>query len=95
MVGHFGCVLICQKIDQRKPILMCKEKDLIQARVNQLGAAAPLLQSIRDENIKTADTLQSMKCFSGMVLSELSTHPPHLWSGLVDQQRWFHKLRFE
>ena len=67
--------------------------DLIKARVNQWGAAAPLLQAIRDENIKTANTLQSMKCFSGMVLSALPTHPPRPWSGLVEQQQWFRKLR--
>ena len=68
-------------------------QNLIKARVNQWGAAAPLLQSIRDENIKTANTLQSMKCFSGMVLSALPTHPPRPWSGLVEQQQWFRKLR--
>ena len=68
-------------------------QNLIKARVNQWGAAAPLLQAIRDENIKTANTLQSMKCFSGMVLSALPTHPPRPWSGLVEQQKWFRKLR--
>ena len=68
-------------------------QNLIKARVNQWGAAAPLLQAIRDENIKTANTLQSMKCFSGMVLSALPTHPPRPWSGLVEQQQWFRKLR--
>ena len=68
-------------------------QNLIKARINQWGAAAPLLQAIRDENIKTANTLQSMKCFSGMVLSALPTHPPRPWSGLVEQQQWFRKLR--
>jgi hypothetical protein len=70
-------------------------KDQIKARVKEWSAVAPLLQSIRDENIKTANTLQSLKCFSGMVLSALPSHPPRPWSGLVEQQQWFRKLRVE
>ena len=72
-----------------------ESNDLIKARVKQWGAAAPVLQSIRDENIQTANTLQSMKCFSGMVLSALPSHPPRQWSGLVEQQQLFRKLRLK
>ena len=72
---------------------MSKEiKDLIKVRVNQWDAVAPMLQSIRDESIKAADTHQSLKNFSGMVLAALPSHPPRTWSGLVDQQRWFRRI---
>jgi hypothetical protein len=53
----------------------------------------PVLQDVRDKDIQLADTARAMKCFSGAVLAALPKHPPQPWSGLVEQQRFFRKLR--
>jgi hypothetical protein len=67
--------------------------DLIKARVLQWNKAALVLQQVRDQDIQLADTARAMKCFSGAVLAALPKHPPQPWSGLVEQQRFFCKLR--
>jgi len=70
-----------------------QDNDLIKARVRQWMAATPVLQEVRDKDIQHADTARAMKCFSGAVLASLSKHPPLPWSGLVEQQKFFCKLR--
>jgi hypothetical protein len=67
--------------------------DLIKARVHQWNNAALVLQEVRDKDIQLADTARAMKCFSGAVLAALPKHPPLPWSGLVEQQKFFRKLR--
>jgi len=67
--------------------------DLIKARVLQWNKAALVLQQVRDQDIQLADTARAMKCFSGAVLAALPINPPLPWSGLVEQQRWFSKVR--
>ena len=70
-----------------------REKDLIKSRVLQWSKAESMLQEVRDNDIRLADTAIAMKFFSGAVLAALPKHPPQLWSGLVEQQRLFQKLR--
>jgi len=70
-----------------------QDNDLIKARVRQWMAATPVLQEVRDKDIQHADTARAMKCFSGAVLAALPKHPPQPWSGLVEQQKFFRKLR--
>ena len=67
--------------------------DAIRERVRQWAEAAPVMQEVRDEDIRNADTARAMRCFSGSVEALLHDHPPEPWSGLVMQQRWFSKLR--
>jgi hypothetical protein len=67
--------------------------DLIKARVLQWNKAALVLQQVRDQDIQLADTARAMKCFSGAVLAALPKHPPLPWSGLVEQQKFFRKMR--
>jgi hypothetical protein len=68
-------------------------KDLIKSRIQQWKKAAPVLQEVRDNDIRLADTARALKLFSGAVLAALPTNPPVPWSGLVEQQQNFRKLR--
>jgi hypothetical protein len=66
---------------------------LVRERVRQWAEAAAVMQEVRDEDIRNADTARAMRCFGGSVEALLPSHPPEPWSGLVTQQRWFAKLR--
>lgn len=68
-------------------------KNSVKARVLQWNAAEPVMDVVRDNDIRHADTARAMKFFTGVVLAALPMHPPLMWSGLVEQQRCFRKLR--
>jgi hypothetical protein len=70
-----------------------QDKDLIKSRVLQWTEAESVLQEVRDNEIRLADTARAMKIFSGAVLAALPNHPPQPWSGLVEQQKFFLKMR--
>jgi len=70
-----------------------QDKDLIKSRVLQWTEAESVLQEVRDNEIRLADTARAMKIFSGAVLAALPNHPPRPWSGLVEQQKFFLKMR--
>lgn len=66
---------------------------LTRERIRQWREATPVLEALREEDIRRADTARALECFRGMVLALLPSHPPSSSSGLVEQQRWFRKLR--
>jgi hypothetical protein len=68
-------------------------KNLIRSRVRQWDVVAPALQGIRDSDIRCANTPRAMKFFTGAVLAALPNRPPLPWSGLVEQQRVFRKIK--
>jgi len=68
------------------------DNELIKARVRRWDVVAPVLQEMRDSDIRCADTPRAMKFFTGAVLAALPNRPPLPWSGLVEQQRVFRKL---
>jgi hypothetical protein len=70
-----------------------RDKELIKAKALQWSKAESMLQEVRDNDIRLADTARAMKFFSGAVLAALPKHPPRPWSGLVEQQRHFRKLQ--
>jgi hypothetical protein len=70
-----------------------QDTDLIKSRVLQWTKAETVLQEVRDNEIRLADTTRAMKIFSGAVLAALPKHPPRPWSGLVEQQKFFLKMR--
>jgi hypothetical protein len=76
-----------------KKFMNNRNKDLIKSRVQQWRKAAPVLQEVRDNDIRLADTARALKLFSGAVLASLPKNPPLPWSGLVEQQQSFRKLR--
>jgi hypothetical protein len=69
------------------------EKEALRAHVARWERAAPLLQQVRDADIRAADTAQSMRIFSGSATWAVAHRPAAPTSGLVEQQRWFMKLR--
>lgn len=69
------------------------EKEALRAYVARWERAAPLLQQVRDADIRAADTAQSMRIFSGSATWAVTHRPAAATSGLVEQQRWFMKLR--
>lgn len=54
---------------------------------------APLMQEVRDSDIRTADTAEAMRIFSGSAMWAVQHRPTNVDSGLIDQQRWFQELR--
>ena len=70
-----------------------KDIELLKARVRQWNVAAPVMQRVRDCDIQGADTTRALAFFRGAVLAALPKNPPLPWSGLVEQQRWFSKVR--
>ena len=70
-----------------------KDNKLLKARVRQWNVAIPVMQGIRDSDIQSADTARALAFFRGAVLAALRINPPLPWSGLVEQQRWFSKVR--
>ena len=70
-----------------------KDNKLLKARVRQWNVAIPVMQGIRDSDIQSADTARALAFFRGAVLAALRINPPLPWSGLLEHQRWFSKLR--
>lgn len=68
------------------------EKEALQAYVERWQRVGPLLQEVRDADIRAADTAQAMKVFSGSATWAVANRPALPTSGLVEQQRWFMKL---
>jgi hypothetical protein len=69
------------------------EKTAIKERIAAWDRAAPVLQQMRDEDIRTADTHQAMDIFAGSAEWAVTNRPAAPTSGLVAQQRWFMKFR--
>lgn len=59
--------------------------------IDAWATAAPVLQQVRDADIRSANTAASMRVFAGSALWASSNRPAEAWSGLVEQQRWFAK----
>lgn len=69
------------------------ERELIKRWVDAWAAAAPELQKVRDDDIRAADTAGMIECCDSLFRDAVKHHPPGPASGLVEQQRWFMKLR--
>ena len=70
-----------------------KDNEPLKARVRQWIVVAPVMQRVRDCDIQNADAARALAFFRGAVLAALPKNPPLPWSGLLEQQRWFSKLR--
>lgn len=55
-------------------------KELVQ----HWRSAEPLLQAVRDEDIRSADTAQAIDAFNGLFEEAVRRFPPPAWSGLVE-----------
>lgn len=62
-------------------------------RVEQWARARKVMDMVRSEEIHSAETARAMRNFTGAVLAELQRRPAPPSSGLVEQQRWFRRVR--
>lgn len=65
------------------------ERELAKHRVQAWVTAAPLLQKVRDADIRAAKTGQMINCCNSVFRQTVKDRPPKPTSGLVEQQRWF------
>jgi hypothetical protein len=65
----------------------------LSARVEQWRRAGEVMDAVRREEIQRAETARGLHNFTGAVLAEVRRRPERTTSGLVEQQRWFRKLR--
>jgi hypothetical protein len=91
--GKFACGIEIWIIEEPENCMTHKDNELLKARVRQWNVATPVMQGIRDCDIQSADTARALAFFRGAVLAALPKNPPLPWSGLVEQQQWFSKLR--
>ncbi len=69
------------------------ETDAIRARIEQWERASEVLERLRDESIRSAETPSAMRIYEGAASWAAKHRPAEPWSGLVEQQRLFQKLR--
>jgi len=53
----------------------------------------PLLEAIRDQEIREADTVQSIRMFEQAFRMAVRSSPPEPWSGLVEWQQYMMRWR--
>jgi hypothetical protein len=62
------------------------------ARWQRLG---PVLEQERATEFAATNPLDVIAAFDGMLRASLQSHPPSPDSGLIEQQRWFQKMRHQ
>jgi hypothetical protein len=70
------------------------ERQQIKERIAQWAAAAPVMQALRDEDVRQSTTAVGVQQLAGVATMTLRDQPPRSECGLVEQQAWFTKLRF-
>ena len=70
-----------------------QEKELIKKYIQCWKEAGPVLEKLRDEEIRNADTALFVQVTAGMVAAYFQNNSVRSFSGLVDQQRWFSQFR--
>jgi len=69
------------------------ERQQIRERIAQWAAAAPVMQALRDEDVRQSITADGIQQLAGVATMTLRDQPPRRECGLVEQQAWFAKLR--
>jgi hypothetical protein len=69
------------------------EKERIRQWVRNWEAVGPVLARLRDEAIRNTDTAAAIEQLSDAFESARLHWKPPATSGLVEQQRWFARLR--
>lgn len=69
------------------------EKALIRAWVKNWQEVGPLLEEIRAEEIRAADTVRAMEVLDDMFNHAVKTMPARESSGLIEQQAIFARAR--
>jgi hypothetical protein len=69
------------------------EKERVRQWVRNWQVAGPVLKRLRDEAIANANTAEAIEMLSDAFESARLHWTPPTTSGLVEQQRWFARLR--
>lgn len=69
------------------------ERQLIKSRIDQWAAAAPVMQKLRDEEVRRTNTSEAILQLNDAFESAMLHYAARETSGLVEQQAWFSKLR--
>jgi hypothetical protein len=69
------------------------EKQRVRQWIRNWQAVAPILAQLRDEAIRNSDTAAAIEQLSDAFESARRHWSPPPTSGLVEQQRWFARLR--
>ena len=69
-----------------------REQTEIRQRVAAWSRAEPVLRRVREEDIRSARTVEAIASFRGLAAAAARRLPPTESSGLVEQQRWFRQL---
>jgi hypothetical protein len=74
-----------------KPVAEMTEEEKAQVRawIRNWQQIGPVLERLREQSIRQADTAAAIEAFDLAYKSARLHCPPRLSSGLVEQQRWF------
>ena len=70
-----------------------QEEQRVRQWIRNWEEAAPVLERLRDEAIRSTDTAKAIEQLSDAFESARRHWKPPATSGLVEQQRWFARLR--
>ncbi len=69
------------------------DRQSIKRSISAWQRASPVLDQVRREDIRSADTVKSIAAFQGMASAKVQSHAPVPTSGLIEQQRLFAILK--
>lgn len=69
-----------------------EQRAALKRSVTAWQRAAPVMQRVREDDIRLARTISSIAAFRGTTLAKVKTHPPLPTSGLIEQQGVFARL---
>jgi len=73
--------------------MTAEEKAQVRAWFRRWDAARPVMEELRLEAIRSADTARAIAAFDGAFETAIRDLPPKPYSGLVEQQRLFKLAR--
>lgn len=76
------------KLEEMTP----EERANMRRWVDAWKLAGPELERMREEEVRTQNTISNFETYKGMALLCIRDRPPGPTSGLVEQQRWFRLL---
>lgn len=69
------------------------EREMTKRRIQQWADAAPVMQALRDEEVRRTNTTDAILQLNDAFQSALLHYAARETSGLVEQQAWFSKMR--
>jgi hypothetical protein len=72
--------------------MTAEERELMKKWVETWKTTGPILERLRREDVRNANTGLAIQHLSGLVLPSLQQYPAKPTSGLIEQQALFKKL---